>query len=268
MKAFNNNLIEILMIVVLAGPGRVTALDAPKPVHHLDAVESEILVSINAERTAFNKRLTPGYRPLVMLKRDTDLQRIARGHSDDMIRRSFFEHADPGGRSFQERIMWEHRRLITAGTGENIWKQEKLDPEDPDTLACRIVADWMGSTKHRLNILSNAYTHTGIGVSCEGLVITATQDFAGVITYIDPPLPVAVRRGQSLQLVNREIGRLGSLEKFDFWDIDKQRAARNPIRNKSGKIDVPTGNYQFRFYFSQADRRGWIIYPGPFVRVE
>jgi uncharacterized protein YkwD len=234
---------------------------------YLTEVESIILKVTNAERARINQSLNPHTQPLIMLKAESDLQKIAREHASDMILRSFFDHTNPDGESFHDRISWKHRQAIISSTGENIWMQDKLDVGQAEKLAKQIVSNWMNSPEHRKNILSNRYTHLGVGVSCSQQTFTAVQDFAGITAYLCSPLPVCVKRGQTLRLdcLNKN---LGILEKIDFWDPETERAVRNPIQNKSGKIKIPRGTYRYRFHFAGNKLKGWMIYQGPFVKVE
>lgn len=90
---------------------------------------------------------------------DGDLAHMARQHSDDMARREFFNHVDPDGRDMSERAC----ALGVAGwsaMGENIAYNQGFD--DPAAFA---VERWLGSTKHRDNVLRTAYTHTAVGAA-------------------------------------------------------------------------------------------------------
>lgn len=93
------------------------------------------------------------------LRWDAEATRIAREHSENMARRDFFAHTDPDGVDYV-------RRAAAGGlTGwralaENIAYNQGFD--DPAAFA---VERWMLSSKHRENILRQAFTHAGIGVA-------------------------------------------------------------------------------------------------------
>ena len=104
---------------------------------------------INAQRRA------SGLAPLVL---DAELSRMARLHSQRMATESFFAHAGPDGQEAPERA----RALGITGwraLAENIAYNQGFD--DPSAFA---VERWMHSTKHRENITSRMFTHTGLGV--------------------------------------------------------------------------------------------------------
>jgi uncharacterized protein YkwD len=78
----------------------------------------------------------------------------AQGHSDDMARRSYFDHRSPEGRGPTD-------RLAAAGVtyrsmGENI-------AQHPGT-ARDVMAGWLASPGHRQNLERCTYTHHGIGL--------------------------------------------------------------------------------------------------------
>jgi uncharacterized protein YkwD len=109
---------------------------------------------------------------------------VARGHSQDMGRRDYFDHDSPDGRSVTERYeAVDYRcRVPTEGgflTGaENIFmanqysqymvradgSKEGVDPLSVKVLAIQVVDGWMNSPGHRANILLPAWRNEGIGV--------------------------------------------------------------------------------------------------------
>jgi uncharacterized protein YkwD len=83
---------------------------------------------------------------------------MARQHSEDMARQNFFSHAGPGGDTTDRA-----RSLGIRGwsaLGENIAYNQGFD--DPAAFA---VERWMGSPKHRSNILSRMFTRSGLGIA-------------------------------------------------------------------------------------------------------
>ncbi len=151
------------------------AAQKPKPVlpppgvKHLTKVEDLVLELTNQARRV------KGLPPLSM---DEDLRRVARAYSDDMLVRRFFDHTNPEGVSFDERISdhYPHRFHVV---GENIWSAFGYNPRKTQQVAQEIVDSWMNSPGHRENLLSPHYTHLGVGVSSRQDKILATQEFVG-----------------------------------------------------------------------------------------
>jgi uncharacterized protein YkwD len=150
----------------LLGPKKTAKLR----VQYLKAVEKEVLRLTNAERRK---------RHLSSLDADDDLTATARAHSDDMLKRDFFSHVNPDGKSPAERLMPSHSMPV-AKVGENIWKGSRLDTSDAKLLARLMVDGWLTSPGHRANILNQDYTHLGVGISLADNQIRATQLFATV----------------------------------------------------------------------------------------
>ncbi len=108
--------------------------------------EQEVLTLVNKERTS---------RGLSPLKLDTELSRVARIKSQDMIDKKYFSHISPTyGSPFD---MMQKFGLRFSAAGENIAYGQKTAQE--------VMTTWMNSAGHRANILSEAYTHIGIGVA-------------------------------------------------------------------------------------------------------
>ncbi len=80
------------------------------------------------------------------------LQRAARAHSQDMIRRDYFGHGDVGKRLKRHGYNW-------STYGENI----APDPGSPSPGPT--FDTWMGSPPHRDNILSRKFKEVGIGLA-------------------------------------------------------------------------------------------------------
>lgn len=104
---------------------------------------------------------------------DNDLVRIAIGHSQDMVDDDFFAHTHPNGCTLTCRF---DRAGYTAWAwGENI---AYIGTSNTQGLAARFIQGWMDSPGHRRNILSDNYTHQGIGVVISGRYHYATANFA------------------------------------------------------------------------------------------
>jgi uncharacterized protein YkwD len=113
------------------------------------SIERRAFDLINAERRA------KGEAPLAW---DGELCRMARQHSEEMARRDYFSHEGPEGGTL-DRARALGIRGWTA-LGENIAYNQGF--EDPAAFA---VERWMGSAKHRANILSGMFTHSGLGIA-------------------------------------------------------------------------------------------------------
>jgi uncharacterized protein YkwD len=109
---------------------------------------------------------------LAPLRSDATLQRAARSHSADMLRRSYFAHGD-----FALRM----HRFHVAGSfaGENLaWGTGTR------AAAKTIVAEWLASPEHRANLLRPGFRRVGLATlagsfSGHAGAVVVTADFAG-----------------------------------------------------------------------------------------
>lgn len=114
---------------------------------------SATLCLLNRERAAHDLR---------PLKLNTRLNGAAVAHSRDMVRKRYFEHNSPDGRTPFQRML--STRYVPKGAswtlGENIgWGSLSL--AQPDAL----VRAWMKSPGHRANILNPQFREIGIGIA-------------------------------------------------------------------------------------------------------
>ena len=125
------------------------------------------------ERRAFDMtntvRLQSNLAPLTW---DPELCRMARMHSENMVRRGFFSHETPDGLHLKDRALAAgivHFQVL----GENIAYNQGFD--DPGAFT---VGRWMLSPGHRANILSPEFHQSAIGVfvAPDGTVYL-TQEF-------------------------------------------------------------------------------------------
>jgi uncharacterized protein YkwD len=95
---------------------------------------------------------------LVSLARRADLDAVARGHSEDMVRRAFFAHQNPDGLLWHDRI---DRAGITGYTmaGENVAQTNEPDPNRA------VLTGWKNSPDHRRNLEFRAFNATGVGIA-------------------------------------------------------------------------------------------------------
>jgi uncharacterized protein YkwD len=126
----------------------VLLLEQP-PVRDLRAMEAEVETAINRVRARH------GRDPLVPTG---TLAGVARAHSQDMVRRDYFDHADPDGRKPADRV--GEAGVAWTRVTENIAMNMGMD--DP---VSRAVEGWMDSPGHRANILDAEVTHTGVGLA-------------------------------------------------------------------------------------------------------
>ena len=139
LKKANTNITNIGMIYV---GQKITIPDTQS----LAAHEQQVFALVNKERSN---------RGLPLLKLNTELSRVARFKSQDMIDKKYFSHTSPTyGSPFD--MMQSFGLKFSAG-GENIAYGQKT--------ASEVMNSWMNSSGHRANILSQAYTQIGIGVA-------------------------------------------------------------------------------------------------------
>ena len=89
------------------------------------------------------------------------LQRAARAHSKDMIRRDYFSHNTKGRGSFEKRLKrfgYTPKGFKYYTVGENI-----AGGNGPYSEPAKIMRGWMKSTGHRRNILNGKFRQIGIG---------------------------------------------------------------------------------------------------------
>lgn len=139
----------------------------PEPTSDIASlIEQEVLAQTNAERAK------DGLSPLL---HDATLANIARAHSADMIENDYFSHEDRSGCSSSCRANAAGYRWSTIG--ENIYMMSGYK-QSPEQAASMIVQGWMNSTGHRANMLREAFTNAGVGVSMQGNSIYTTTVYA------------------------------------------------------------------------------------------
>lgn len=124
----------------------------------VSAFEKQVVELTNAERAK---------NGLPALTLDTNLSKVARAKSEDMSKNNYFDHTSPTyGSPFD---MMKQFGISYKAAGENIAKGQTT-PE-------QVVKAWMNSEGHRANILSNKFTHIGVGYVANGNYWT--QQFIG-----------------------------------------------------------------------------------------
>lgn len=109
------------------------------------------------------------------LEWDGQLAQAARGHSQDMAERNFFDHTSPvrGKRDSQARVALAGSKFTLIG--ENLYWASGHPPDRVPTLAMN---NWMKSAGHRENILGGEYHHVGVGVFRRQEIFWITQVFS------------------------------------------------------------------------------------------
>ncbi len=152
-------------------------------ISNLEAIELAILKYANFERENHG---------IAGLEMDSELNAIARAHSESMAADNYFSHVnlhgeDPTDRA--KRMHFNRRKDLgngwyTEGIAENIGKMISGNivdigyvNDDPDSIGKAQVESWMQSQGHRENILNGQYSHIGIGVAYDGQYYISTQNF-------------------------------------------------------------------------------------------
>ncbi len=136
----------------------------------LDEVEKTLFEATNKIREE---------KKLQALENHTILFQAARSHSQDMLKRKYFSHFSPEGKSVLERIR-KIKPDYDESCGENlhnILSTKKFT--DPQAVSQQMIKDWMNSPSHRKNILSKDYHFLSIACSSDGREIYCTQVFSG-----------------------------------------------------------------------------------------
>jgi uncharacterized protein YkwD len=145
-------LVAVAGTVAVAAPAAAATCRAadhrPTRAKDLPAANAAVACLVNRERTK---------RGLKALKANATLAKVELALARDMVRRHYFDHTSPGGRTFADRLKAAHWRGSAAG--ENIaWGSGDLGSP------ARIVTGWMHSAGHRANILNKAFTRAGTAV--------------------------------------------------------------------------------------------------------
>ncbi|MFP5286762.1 MAG: CAP domain-containing protein [Thermoanaerobaculia bacterium] len=111
-----------------------------------DRVREEMLARVNAERRK------AGLRPLRL---NSELDKSAQRHAEDMLARGYFDHESPSGTTVRERS--RAAGYDWSAIGENLaFGQTSVD---------EVVETWMDSPGHRKNILGRNFSELGVGLA-------------------------------------------------------------------------------------------------------
>lgn len=154
---------QLIVIAIIAAP--VSAQETVS-----QDLRELALKLVNEERTS---------RQLKPLDLDPKLTEAAQSHAEDMLRRNYYSHYSPEGKSVGDRFKAAggNRWLLTA---ENIAECEGCKPPVVEDYVRQMQEGWMDSPGHRANILRNGLTGFGYGlVIGRDNKLYAVQTFAG-----------------------------------------------------------------------------------------
>jgi len=142
--------VALTSIVIVTAPTASAGPPAPCPA----AGDAALICAVNAAR---RERARPP------LKLHADLARAARRHARDMVRRRYFSHVSPRGRTMVDRLravgyLGQPTRVWAAGEVLAWWAGE-------GRTAAATVDAWMRSPSHRRVLLGRAYREIGVGIA-------------------------------------------------------------------------------------------------------
>lgn len=120
----------------------------PSPAATLDTLEATVLRLTNEQRTQ---------QGLASLAAQPTLMTIARGRSQDMAVRNYFDHTNPDGKLVFD--LMKAAGYVYRSAGENI----AYNNYPVSSSATEVVKAWMNSSGHRANILNTKYGRLGVG---------------------------------------------------------------------------------------------------------
>jgi uncharacterized protein YkwD len=137
--------------------------DATRSFRDPENWRQRMLAAVNKERAA---------RGVPPLKPEPRLDRAAQAHADDMLKRSYYSHETPEGKTVMARV--QAGGYIAYEAGENIARGQFSIEE--------VMKGWMGSPQHREHLLSSEFQDVGFGLAfgrnMTGYTILWVQDFA------------------------------------------------------------------------------------------
>lgn len=121
----------------------------------------------------------PGWLTTSELKWHVGLAAIARGHSQDMLKRQYVSHISPEGVTAARRLDGQHIRYVACG--ENIgvfYGDAAATPDAVREIHNAFMSQPRSLSNHRGNLLNPIWTHVGIGIALnpDGALV-ATQNF-------------------------------------------------------------------------------------------
>ena len=191
------------LAVLLAALPLVTALLSASP-----AAEDARLASLRtlALHLVNQSRQAHKLPPLVL---DPKLINAAQSHADDMLKRNYYSHTSPEGKTVADRFQKAggSRWVLTE---ENIAKCDGCEAPLTDAYVHRLHDGWMKSPGHRANILRPGIDRFGYGLAVSGSgSLYAVQTFAGpgaqdirAATTTGKPISAREQEKAALALIN------------------------------------------------------------------
>jgi uncharacterized protein YkwD len=174
MSAWAKRRLAVLVLALLALAAPTSSSSAPpRTISAVDALESGVLVELNAVRA--RHKLAP-------LRLSPSLSSAANAHSQAMADRGFFSHSSADGTAF-----WKRVQKYYGSSGYGYWSVgENLLWRSPSVDATEAVRMWLESPPHRKNLLSPQWREVGLAAvrvpaapgTFDGLDVTiVTADF-------------------------------------------------------------------------------------------
>lgn len=150
---------------------------------------------------------------------EAKLNKAAQGHAEDMLKRKYFAHSSPEGKTVGDR----YRRaggskwLVTA---ENLATFTQTFPPITDNVLKHLQESWMNSPGHRKNILLRGLTEFGFGIAVDASGnLYAVQNFAGP--------------GSDTDAAGGEVKPIGPEEQIALMlagvNAERKKAGRSPL---------------------------------------
>ena len=220
--------------------------EAADPALRFDAgVERGLLVATNAFRARAG---APA------LRRETELETVARAAAADLLVRGFFEHRSPEGFAPSSRAALLARSLI-GSVAENI----AAGHGPPEPTGDNLARFWFDSPGHRANMLQPTHDAVGHGVARRGDRFTAAAVFMHLAARLPAPLPLAIASAElrpALEAATPSV-RNFALEPADAGAVHAHRL--QPVWGSP-----PPGFHRLR-PLTPDGRGDWLITFGPVV---
>ncbi len=151
--------------LLLAFTTRTAEWNQAAPLADLERVRALALAAVNRAREA------AGRRPV---EADPHLDAAAQAHAEDMLRRSYYDHRSPEGKTAPQRVRaagYPMRGPVAENIAKGLFTAEE------------VIDRWMASPGHRQNILLRRVRKVGLGVAFgeneNGFEVTWAQVFGG-----------------------------------------------------------------------------------------
>lgn len=236
------------------------ALEAlPEGVQLLETLAQQLAELTSQRRRDADADLAP-------LEDDPELLPAARAHALDMLERDYDDHVTPDGLAPGDRVALLHRRLV-GSVGENLAGVEGLPAEQLEAqirpLAAKIMNGWMQSPGHRENILDPDYTHGAIAAAAEGEDVVVVQLFATRRALLAEPLPLRVRRSETLPLRFEQGQGLEVPAQYAYARPGQPAQELVPLDLAITEVSIDPGAYFLKFLFASGQPGRFAVADGP-----